>query len=413
MRKIKFLMMMIFALAVCSAYSQDDFKKEIISASKGLDEIKIYVKVQTQIYKVDNEKDSRIELYSKKGDFSIYDWDYYDGEFVIEYSDTYSKWLQKSNSRRRYNDLEKYSDERYIKIYTTDIDLLEAGRSSRVTVEDEFDYYDLSLRATSSGRIYMRDLDKIKVDGELNIVTSSSGRIELCDVDVNENIKITASSSGRLSIENVELGKELHISSSSSGRVSINSSSLKLNYPTTISVTSSSSVVFQGLEVAGDLTFRASSGGRITATNIDVDGNLSTTVSSSGKISVIAMNVGNKFNAIATSSGRVTLDSLFVENGVFVGQSSSGGRIMTQSGKIANTDSFNKFTTTSSGYINFENILMSKASVAASSGGDIFVNVSKELNIKQISSGGYVGYKKKTPMFSITGAGIPGLKAID
>ena len=413
MKNIKSVIVIILTIIYSSAYAQEELKKKVIETHNGVLEIKIYAKLQTQIYKVDNIKDSRIEIYSNKGDLSIFQLDYYDREFSIEYTESYRRLMQKSNSRRKYEELETYSDERFIKIYTTDLESVKAAMSSVITIEDKFDYNNLSLRASSSGRIYIREIENIDVEGELNITASSSGRIELSNLNVADDLNINTSSTGRLNIKSLKLGQNMYVTASSSGKVYVKEPISVTNGETVLNVSSSGYVEISDLHTANCLTLKASSGGKIYTKNVNAENNTSVVAGSSGKITTLNFSSGNTLTATATSSGRFSLDTLAINNGVLIAKCSSNGRIYTKYGEVKSADLYNELTASSSGYINCKEILMSKAKVSATSSGDIFVNVSKELNIKYISSGGYIGYKKKNPMFSITGAGIPGLKPID
>ena len=347
MKNLKNTMMVFFALAVSSVYSQNNSDTKIFSEGRAIDEIGIIAELNVDIYKADNSKKSKVEVRSRKGDLSMFEFDTFGGEFEIKYTEEYKDRLNDMSSTRRARVLREMKDDVSVKIYTTDFSSLRAALNSNVCVKDDFDYEDLTLKASTSGKIFFSD-SSLDIQGELTL---------------------TASTSGRLIIESVE--------------------------------------------VEEDLTFKASTSGSIKALGVGSGGNVSMTSSTSGRMSISDLAVKNDVKTKASTSGVVLIGNINIESGLFSGQSSTSGKIKIESGKVLNKDSQNSFISSTSGNVNCKGVEMYNAEVSSSTGGSIYVNVSNDLDINKISTGGDVNYVKKTPMFSITGAGVRGLSAID
>ena len=347
MKKIKISMVALLVMVICSAYSQDNSKKSTLAEGKTIDEIIIRAHINTYIYNSQDIKNSRVEIISKKGDLSIFEYEVIDGEFEIKYTEEHKEDLNDMSSKQRERYLKEMKENVTVNIYTTNFKLLKASLSSDIYIKDNFNYKNLSLRSTTSGKIHFNNSD-INVAGDMEISTSTSGSLCLDNISAENNIDIKASTSGKFEVFDIKAG--------------------------------------------GDITIIAATSGRIKVSDI---------------ITI------KDVKAKSSTSGSILIDCLEIEKGLFYGQSSTSGDIKVNSGNVKNNDSYNSLICSTSGDVNCEGLNINKAKVSASTSGDIYVNVSKELRIINVSTGGDVHYTKKDPMFFIIGGEIKNLNAIN
>ncbi len=218
MKKINFLIVASMVLGTTTASADDykdtsGFESKQISVGESFSSIFASKMVDVIVYRVYNPKDAKVVLYAEDGDFDNFEYTTTSNRLEIGYTREYLD--SKNNKSFSFFDLIDDESDKFVKVYTTDLNKLDAKSMGDIIVEDSFSVDGLNIEVSSMGDVELKK--KIDVMGDLYFNASSQSDIEAEEIIVDGSARIDVNSMGDVNINYLNVGDKLYIESNSMG----------------------------------------------------------------------------------------------------------------------------------------------------------------------------------------------------
>ena len=212
MKKANFLLAGAFMLSATAAIAASDnnFEKEEISNGEVINSLEVVKMVEVRVFKVDSPDQAKVVLYAEDGDFENFEYEISDNKLEIGYTKKYLD-SRKGLSNNVFGD----ESEKYVEVYTTEFDNLEAKSMGSIIVKDSFSVNSLDIEVGSMGDVELKN--KISVKNDVCLDAGSQSDIEISEMIINGGVEIGVGSMGDIEIDFLTVYGDIEIGSGSMG----------------------------------------------------------------------------------------------------------------------------------------------------------------------------------------------------